>query len=86
MTLINQASFPWIEGETAIISTKAKDLINNSNGIITLTNLHFIYEHEKEIVLKKRFFIVTEKKIVREVVVHKPIGIVTQITKRNLPI
>jgi hypothetical protein len=81
VTLINQASFPWIEGETPIISTKAKDLINNSNGIITLTNLNFIYEHEKEIVLKKRFFIVTEKKIVREVVVHKPIGMVTQITK-----
>ena len=81
VTLITQASFPWIEGETPIISIKAKDLINNSNGVITLTNLHFIYEHEKEIVLKKRFFIVTEKKIVREVAVHKPIGMVTQMTK-----
>ena len=81
MTLTTQASFPWIEGETPIISIKAKDLINNSNGVITLTNLHFIYEHEKEIVLKKRFFIVTEKKIVREVAVHKPIGMVTQMTK-----
>jgi len=81
VTLITQASFPWIEGETPIISTKAKDLINNSKGILTLTNLHFIFEYEKEIVLKKRFFIVTEKKIVREVVVHKPIGMVTKMTK-----
>jgi len=81
VTLVAQASFPWIEGETPIISTKAKDLINDSEGILTLTNLHFIYEHEKEIVLKKRLFIVTEKKIVREVAVHKPIGMVTQMTK-----
>jgi hypothetical protein len=74
VTLISNASFPWIEGETPIIATKAKDLNNDVEGIITLTNLRFIFEHEKEIVLKKRFFIVTEKKIVREVAIHKPIG------------
>jgi hypothetical protein len=81
VTLIAQASFPWIEGETPIISTKVKDLINDSEGILTLTNLNFIFEHEKEIVLKKRLFIVTEKKIVREVAVHHPIGMVAQMTK-----
>lgn len=81
VTLISQASFPWIEGETPIISTNAKDLINNSDGIITLTNFNFIFERKKEIVLKKRFFIVTEKKIVREVAIHKPIGMVTQMSK-----
>lgn len=81
VALISQASFPWIEGETPVIATKAKDLNNDFKGIITLTNLHFIFEQEKEIVLKKRLFIVTEKKIVREVAVHKPIGMVTRLTK-----
>jgi hypothetical protein len=81
VTLISDASFPWIEEETPIIATKAKDLNNDVEGIITLTNLRFIFEQEKEIVLKKRFFIVTEKKIVREVAVHKPIGMVTQLVK-----
>jgi len=81
VTLVSDASFPWIEKETPIIATKAKDLNNDVEGIITLTNLRFIFEQEKEIVLKKRFFIVTEKKIVREVAVHKPIGMVTQLVK-----
>lgn len=81
VTLVSDASFPWIEEETPIIATKAKDLNNDVEGIITLTNLRFIFEQEKEIVLKKRFFIVTEKKIVREVVVHKPIGMVTELVK-----
>jgi hypothetical protein len=81
VTLVSDASFPWIEGETPVIATKAKDLNNDIEGIITLTNLRFIFEQEKEIVLKKRFFIVTEKKIVREVAIHKPIGMVTQLVK-----
>ena len=81
VTLVSQASFPWKKGETPITATKAKDLINDLKGVITLTNHRFIFEHEKEIVLKKRFFIVTEKKIVREVTIHKPIGMVTQLTK-----
>jgi len=81
VTLVSDASFPWIEEETPIIATKAKDLNNDVEGIITLTNLRFIFEQKKEIVLKKRFFIVTEKKIVREVAVQKPIGMVTQLMK-----
>jgi hypothetical protein len=81
VALIAQASFPWEEGETAIIATKVKDLNNDLEGFITLTNLRFILEHLKEIVLKKRFFIVTEKKIVREVAVHKPIGMIKRLTK-----
>ncbi|UCH02587.1 MAG: hypothetical protein JSV20_02020, partial [Candidatus Bathyarchaeota archaeon] len=79
--LVAQASFPWEEGETAIIAAKVKDLNNDLDGYITLTNLRFIFEHIKEIVLKKRLFIVTEKKIVREVAVHKPIGMITRLTK-----
>jgi hypothetical protein len=81
VTLVSQASFPWMERETPIIATKVKDLNNNLDGILTLTNLRFILEHEKEIVLKKRLFIVTEKKNVREVALQKPIGMVTRLTK-----
>jgi len=35
----------------------------------------------QEIVLKKRLFVVTEKKIMREVIVQKPIGMVTSLSK-----
>jgi hypothetical protein len=74
------ASFPWEESETPIISIKAKDLNSDLEGVITLTNLNFVFEHLKEVALKKTLFIVTEKKIVREVKVQKPIGMVTDLT------
>jgi len=81
VSILSLASFPWEEGETPIVATKAKDLNNDLKGFITLTNLRFIFESEKEIALKKRLFIVTEKKVVREVMVQKPIGMVTRLDK-----
>jgi len=81
VSLVSQASFPWEEGETPIVATKVKDLNNNLEGFITLTNLRFILEHKKEIVLKKRLFIVTEKKVTREVAIQKPIGMVTRLVR-----
>jgi hypothetical protein len=81
VALISQASFPWEKEETPIIATKVKDLNHDLDGVITLTNLRFILEHEKEIVLKKRLFIVTEKKIIREVAIQTPIGMVTRLVQ-----
>jgi transcriptional regulator NrdR family protein len=81
VSILSQASFPWEDGETPIIATKAKDLNNDLDGFITLTNHRFIFESEKEIALKKLLFVVTEKKVVREVVVQKPIGMVTRLVQ-----
>ena len=81
LALVEGASFLWEEGETPVLAFRAKDLNNDLEGFITLTNLKFVFEHEKEIVLKKRLFVVTEKKIVREVIVQKPIGMVTELSE-----
>ena len=81
VSILSRASFLWEEGETPVIAIKAKDLNNDLEGFITLTNLRFVFESEKEVALKKRFFIVTEKKVVREVVVQKPIGMVTRLAQ-----
>jgi len=54
---------------------------NDVEGVVTLTNQRFIFESEKEVVLKKRLFIVTEKKKVREVVIDQPIGIIDHMSK-----
>ena len=81
LSIVEGASFPWEEGETPVLAVKAKDLNNDSEGFITLTNIRFIFEHKKEIALKKMLFVVTEKKIVREAVVQKPIGMVTRLVK-----
>jgi hypothetical protein len=79
--LTSQSSFPWKEGESPVYAVYAKDMDNDLEGIITLTNLRFIFESEKEVVLKKTLFFATEKKTVREVVVEEPIGVIEELTK-----
>ncbi len=81
VALVADASFPWEDEETPVIAAKAKDLTNDVEGILTLTNHRFIFEGETDVVVKRRLFIVTEKKTVREVAVQIPIGMVTQLTK-----
>jgi hypothetical protein len=82
--LTSSASYQWKEGETPIIAIQAKEMNEDLNGILTLTNQRIIFENEREIVLKKTFFIVTEKKIERQVSVEKPIGAVSKISKGNV--
>jgi predicted nucleic acid-binding Zn-ribbon protein len=81
LSILQGASFPWEENETPILAIKAKELNSDQEGYLTLTNLKFVFEHENEIALKKTLFIVTEKKVVREVKVQKPIGMVTALTQ-----
>ena len=81
LSILQGASFNWEQEETPILAIDAKELNSDSKGFLTLTNLKFVFEHQKEIVLKKTLFIVTEKKVVREVKVQKPIGMVTDLTQ-----
>lgn len=79
--LVSQASFPWKEGESPIFAVEAEEMKDDIEGIVTLTNLRFIFESRREVVLKKTLFIATEKKTVREVVMEKPIGMIERISK-----
>lgn len=79
--LTSAASFQWKEGETPVVAVHAKDLNVKTEGVLTLTNQRIIYESEKEIVLKKTLFIVTEKKVERTTTLERPIGSVSKITK-----
>jgi hypothetical protein len=81
VNLTSQAVYQWKSRETPVFAVKVNDLDNDMKGIITLTNQRIIFEGEKEIVLKKRLFIVTEKKTVREVIFDKPIGLVQSLSK-----
>jgi hypothetical protein len=82
--LTSAASFQWMEKESPVVATHAKDMNEKIEGILTITNLRILYETEKEIVLKKTLFIVTEKKIQRTTTLDKPIGTVKSITKGNV--
>jgi len=79
--LVSHASFPWKEGESPIFAVEAEEMKDDVEGIVTLTNLRFIFESQREVVLKKTLFIATEKKTVREVVMEKPIGMIDRISK-----
>ena len=79
--LISAASFQWKDGETPVVSVYAKDMNEKTNGVLTLTNQRIIYENEKEIVLKKTLFLVTEKKLERTTTLERPIGTINRLTK-----
>ena len=81
LNLISQASFQWKEKEFPIYAVNGKDMNRDAEGVITLTNLRFLFESEKEVVLKKRLFIATEKKKVRETLLDQPVGIIDSVTK-----
>lgn len=84
VNLTSAVSFQWREKETPIVAVRAKDMNKNVDGVLTLTNQRFIYESEKEIVLKKTFFIVTEKKKERQLVLETPIGSLSKIIKGSV--
>jgi vacuolar-type H+-ATPase subunit I/STV1 len=79
--LTSAASFQWKEGETPVVAVHAKDMNEKTEGVLTLTNQRIIYESEKEIVLKKTLFIATEKKKERTMILERPIGSVSKLTK-----
>lgn len=81
LSVLEGASFAWEEGESPILAVRAKELDSDNEGFLTLTNLKFVFENEKEVVLKKKLFVVTEKKVVREAIVQKPIGMVTSLVQ-----
>jgi DNA-directed RNA polymerase subunit RPC12/RpoP len=86
VNLTRGSSFAWKEGESPVVSVRAKDLNKDVEGILSFTNLRFIYETEKDVVLKKTLFIATQKKKVRETAIDKPVGMVDRVTKGRVGI
>jgi len=77
---ISKASFKLYEDENIVECFDAKLLDKEKRkGIIYFTDRRFLFEGFKEIVLEKKFFIVTKKKIVRETLVNVPIGYIDNI-------
>jgi ribosomal protein S27E len=84
MALLVEHSFQWKHGESPVISVRAQHLDKGVPGILTLTNMRFIYEEERVEVLKKVLFFATEKKLVREVLIDQPIGAVESLRSGSM--
>ena len=76
------ANFPLKQEESPVLAIEGKIMKGEkSDGTLYFTNQRFIFEAKKEVVLEKKFFIVTKKKTERIVQIDQPIGALQEISK-----
>lgn len=80
--LFAQATFPFRQEESPVLAIEGKIMTGDKNeGTLYFTNQRFVFEGKKEVVLEKKFFIVTKKRVERAVLIEQPIGALQEITK-----
>jgi hypothetical protein len=80
--LFSQATFPLKQEESLVLAIEGKIMSGEkSEGTLYFTNQRFIFEGKKEVVLEKKFFIATKKKVERTVLIEQPIGTLQEISK-----
>ena len=82
VALFAQANFPLKQEESPVLAIEGKIMKGDKNdGTLYFTNQRFIFEGKKEVVLEKKFFIVTKKRTERIVQIDQPIGALQEISK-----
>jgi prefoldin subunit 5 len=82
VALFSEAAFPMKEGETPVLAVGGKLMEGEKpHGTLYFTNQRFVFEGQKEVVLEKKLFIVTKKRMERVVMTERPIGAVKEISK-----
>jgi len=80
--LFSQAGFPMKQEESPVLAIEGKNLGQEKvNGTLYFTNQRFVFEGKKEVVLEKKLFIVTKKRVDKVVMVEQPIGALSEISK-----
>lgn len=80
--LTSRASFSFKENESPVLAVEGKIMTGDkSDGTLYLTNQRFIFEGRREVVLERKLFIATKKKMERTVLINQPIGALQDITK-----
>lgn len=80
--LFSQAVFPFKQNESPVLAIEGKIMTGDKNeGTLYFTNQRFIFEARKEVVLERKFFIATRKKVERTVLIEQPIGALQEISK-----
>ncbi|HVO85968.1 MAG TPA: hypothetical protein VMT06_02470 [Candidatus Eisenbacteria bacterium] len=82
LKLFSQAAFPLKPDESPVLAIEGKIMSGQkSEGTLYFTNRRFIFEVKKEMILEKKLFIATKKKIERTVAIDQPIGALQEISK-----
>jgi hypothetical protein len=80
--LFSQASFQLKQDESPVLAIEGKIMTGEKNdGTLYFTNQRFIFEGKREVVLEKKLFIATKKKLERTVLIEQPIGALQEISK-----
>ncbi len=80
--LFAQATFPFKQEESPVLAIEGKILTGDKcEGTLYFSNQRFIFEGKKEVVLEKKLFVVTKKKVERTVLIEQPIGALHEISK-----
>ncbi|MEM3725485.1 MAG: hypothetical protein QXK98_01310 [Candidatus Bathyarchaeia archaeon] len=80
--LFSQASFPLKQDESPVLAIEGKIMTGEKNeGTLYFTNQRFIFEGKREVVLEKKLFIATKKRLERTVLLEQPIGALQEISK-----
>jgi DNA-directed RNA polymerase subunit RPC12/RpoP len=80
--LFAQASFPFKQEESPVLAIDGKIMTGNKcDGTLYFTNQRFLFEGKKEVVLEKKLFVVTKKRVERTVMIEQPIGALQEISK-----
>jgi len=80
--LFSQAGFPMKQEESPVLAIGGKNMgPEKVEGTLYFTNQRFVFEGKKEVVLEKKLFIVTKKRIDKVVMVEQPIGALSEILK-----
>jgi hypothetical protein len=82
VTLFGHATFPMTKDEAAVLAIEGKLMEGEKpHGTLYFTNHRFLFEAQKEVVLEKKLFIVTKKRIELSVMLERPIGALQDISK-----
>ncbi|MGB9959023.1 MAG: hypothetical protein ACPLKQ_00680 [Candidatus Bathyarchaeales archaeon] len=82
MELFSFACFQLKPEESPVLAIEGKIMSKDKcEGTLYFTNQRFIFEGKKEVVLEKKLFIATKKKMERTVLIEQPIGALQEISK-----
>jgi hypothetical protein len=80
--LFAQACFQFKQEESQVLAIEGKIMTGDKcEGTLYFTNQRFIFEGKKDVVLEKKLFIVTKKRVERTVMIEQPIGALQEISK-----
>ncbi len=89
LTELSEASFELLATESGIMAVKAiwaknvKQTKNDPEGVLYLTDQRILFEQKEKVATKKVLFVVTEKKLIQELLWEAPLALIKETKARK---